>query len=179
MTTLTSRPPLSKDKRRARFLEFVRRVDPDVDPTGILLFRQVRHADNLLTRAAEKSLERAGLSWPKFMLLVVLYGNEAYGTGEGMQPSELSDLQGIPRNHVSMVLAALEEEGLISRELHGTDRRKRVICLTARGRKMLNAKLGPQFQHISQCFAAFSPEERATLSALLAQLSDSLSETNP
>ncbi len=167
-----------QEQRRQQFLDFIKRVGPDADPTSILLFRQVHKADHLLTRSAEKQLEIAGLTWPKFMLLLVLQAHENFGTGSGLQPSQLSDLEGIPRNSVSALLAGLEEEGLISRELHGTDRRKFVIRLTPQGREILSSRLSTQFQHVTQCFAAFSQEERATLLDLLTRLTESLSEKN-
>ncbi len=178
MVTPTSTSPRSKEQRDAHFLDFIRRVSPGADPTSILLFRQVVKAHHLLTHAAEKQLEVAGLSWPKFQLLLVLQGNETYGTGGGLQPSELSDLQGIPRNTVSELLASLEQEGLVSRELHGTDRRRFVIRLTPQGRKTLKSRLGTQFHQITICFAAFSAQERATLLELLTRLTQSLSEMN-
>jgi DNA-binding MarR family transcriptional regulator len=157
-------------------LDFVRRVDPEADPTSVSLFRQVRRVDHLLTRSAERQLEIAGLSWPQFQLLLALQGDESYGTGDGLQPSELSDVQGIPRNTVSELLASLEEEGLISRELHGTDHRKFVIRLTPQGRKTLKSKLGTQLRQITKCFAALGAQERATLLELLTRLAQSLSE---
>ncbi len=175
----TSTPPLrTREQRQAQLLDFIRRVDPGADLTSILLFRQVRKADHLLTHAAEKQLEIAGLSWPKFMVLMVLQANEALDSGTGLQPSELSELQGIPRNTVSELLAGLEEEGLISRELHGTDRRKFVIRLTPQGRRTLKSKLGTQFREITKCFAALGAPERATLLELLTRLTQSLAETN-
>lgn len=173
-TSTTS--PVSKRPRDTQLVDLIRRVDPEADPTSILLFRQVRKLDHLLTHAAEKQLEMAGLSWPKFMLLMVLHGNETYGSGNGLQPSELSEIQGIPRNTMSELLADLEEEGLISRELHGTDRRKFVIRLTPLGRKTLKSKLGTQFREITKYFAALGPHERTTLLELLTRLSQSLSE---
>lgn len=178
MATSTSVPPRTKEQRQAQILDFIRRVDPEADLTSILLFRQVRKVDQLLTRSAEKQLEIAGLSWPKFMILMALQGNETLGPGGGMQPSELSELQGIPRNTVSELLGGLEEEGLISRELHGTDRRKFVIRLTSLGRKTLKSKLGTQFRQITRCFAALGSQERETLLELLTRLSQSLSEMN-
>ncbi len=178
MATITTPPPLSKKQRDAQFLDFIRRVAPEADPTSILLFRQVRKVDHLLTHAAEKELEIAGLSWPKFMILSVLRGNETLGTGGGLEPSELSDLQGIPRNTVSELLASLEHEGLISRELHGTDRRRFVIRLTPQGRKTLKSNLGTQFRNMTKCFAALGARERATLLELLTRLSQNLSEMN-
>ncbi len=176
MATIPATLPHTQEERRALFLEMIDRVSPGADPTSVLLFRQVKRADRLLTRYAEKQLEIAGLSWPKFMLLLALQGNETYGTGSGLQPSELSDLQGIPRNNVSEILASLEEEGLVSRELHGSDRRRFVIRLTPQGRKTLKSRLGIQFHQITKCFSAFSAQERATLLELLTRLTQSLSE---
>jgi DNA-binding MarR family transcriptional regulator len=176
MPTPTSTSPGSKGQREAHLLDFIRRTSPQADPTSILLFRQVHRANHLLTHAAEKQLEIAGLSWPKFQLLLALQGNETYGTGGGLQPSELSDLQGIPRNTVSEILASLEEEGLVSRELHGTDRRRFVIRLTPQGRKTLKSRLGTQFRQITRCFAALAAQDRATLLELLTRLNQNLTE---
>ncbi len=178
MLTQTSEPPRAKELGELQLLDFIQRVSPGADPTSILLFRQVLKANHLLAHAAEKRLEIAGLSWAKFMLLLALQGNETDGAGGGLQPSELSDLQGIPRNSVSALLASLEEEGLVDRELHGTDHRKFVIRLTPLGRKTLKSKLGTQFRQIRKCFAAFSGEERVTLLRLLTRLTQSLSEPN-
>ena len=176
VTNPLATPPHPHEHKETEFLNLIERVSPEADPTSILLFRQVQKVHHLLTRSAEKQLEIAGLSWPKLMLLLVLQHHETEGTDSGMNPSELSELQGIPRNHVSMLLASLEEEGLVRRELHGTDRRKFLIHLTPQGRKILKAKLGTQFRQITKCFAVFDPEERATLLELLRRLAQSLSE---
>lgn len=176
MTTPTSSVSRTKERQRAQLWESIERVIPESDPTSILLFRQVHQANHLLTQAAKKQLEAAGLSWPKFMLMLLLQGNETYGAGRGLQPSALSDLMGIPRNHVSTLIAALEEAGLIHRELHGTDRRGFIIRLTPRGRKTLRSRLGAQCRQITRCFAAFKPKECATLLALLTRLTQSLAE---
>ena len=178
MAISTSIPFHTPEHKDAQLLDFIERVSPEADPTSILLFRQVHKADHLLTRHAEKQLELAGLSWHKFMLLMVLHGNETFGTGGGLQPSELSELQGIPRNNVSPLLSSLEEEGLISRELNGRDRRKFVIRLTPQGRKTLKSKLSTQLRQITKCFAGFSQKERATLLEYLTRLTQNLIEMN-
>ncbi len=179
MTTRTDASSRTKEQRRDQFWEFIRRIDPEADPTSVLLFRQIHRVDHLLTRTVEKELEIAGLSWPKFMLLLVLQVNETYGSGEGLQPTELSDLQGIPRNTVSELLGSLEEEGLVNRELHGTDRRKFVIRLTPQGRRTLKSRLGTQIRQITKCFEALGTHERATLLEHLSRLSQSLDKNEP
>ncbi len=91
-----------------------------------------------------------------------------------MQPSELSDWQGISRNTVSALIASLEKDGLISRELHGMDRRRFLIRLTPEGRRLVKAKLGSQFKFASSCFKDLSPQDRKTLADLLTRLNESL-----
>ncbi len=178
MATITSPSPHLTEPKEPQILDFIERISPEADPTSVLLFRQIKRADRLLTRFAEKELEIAGLSWPRLMLLMMLQGHETFGTGEGLQPSELSDLQGISRNNVSALLAGLEEEGLVSRELHGTDRRKFVIHITPKGRQVLKSNLGVQFEQISKCFAGLDDQERGTLLELLTRLNRSLSAMN-
>jgi DNA-binding MarR family transcriptional regulator len=171
-------PSGTKAEKVAKLRDFIESVSPESDLTSVLLFLQLHKVNHLLTRTAEKELEIAGLSWPKFMLLLVLQSNETYGRGGGMQPSELSDLQGIPRNNVSALLAGLEEEGLISRELHGSDRRKFVIRITPQGRKTLKSKLDSQFRQITKCFASLGAQKRTTFLELVSQLTQSLSAMN-
>jgi DNA-binding MarR family transcriptional regulator len=167
----------SWDEAKAKQLtEFVCGVSPEADPTSVLLFRQVLRANHQLTQAAEKGLGAAGLSWAKFRMLLELQRHEKDATAEGMQPSELSELQEISRNTVSGLIASLEEEELVSRELHSTDRRKFVIRLTPKGRRVLKSKLTNQFLFATDCFGVFSQGERETLLRLLMRLNSSLAE---
>ncbi len=163
------------DEKRKRFSEFIRQVCPAADSTSVLLFTQVMHANNLLEQAAERNLG-AGLTWAKFRLLMNLNRGEHRGAVEGMQPSELSDSQGVSRNTVSALIASLEKDGLISRELHGTDRRRFVIRLTPEGRRLLKTKMSGQFKFVTQCFDGFSAPERQTFLEFLSRLNHSLVE---
>jgi DNA-binding MarR family transcriptional regulator len=108
-------------------------------------------------------------------LLLDLFRDEKYGAGEGLQPSDLSELQGTCRNTVSALIASLEKDGLISRELHRTDRRKFVIRLTPQGHRVVKPKLASQLVFVTDCFRAFSPSERQNLLHLLTRLNQSLS----
>ncbi len=161
---------------RKRFGEFVRRVSPGTDPVGVMLFGEFLHTSNQLMQVAERNLAEVDLTWAKFRLLMSLQRAEKSDALDGMQPSDLSEMQGISRNAVSALIAGLEQDGLISRKLHGSDRRKFVIRLTPRGRKFVRAKLDDQFQLVSHCFDALSEEERNCLSEFLVRLHRSLAE---
>ncbi len=161
---------------QTRFLEFVKQVSPEADPTSVLLFVSIMHAKNHLSTASERNLGTAGLSWPKLRLLMSLQRQEQHGDCKGMQPSELSSLQGISRNTASALIAGLEEDGLISRELHETDHRKFLIQLTPEGRRVLKTTLDSHFRFLTHCFAGFTPAERQTLLELLTRLNEKLTE---
>lgn len=160
----------------ADYLEFVRKVSPDADPDSVFIFGSLLRVSRQLMQAVEKHLSSAGLSWAKFRLLLDLQRHEFLGETQGLQPSELSDLQGLSRNTVSALIASLEQEGLVSRELHSTDRRKFVIRLTPRGRRVLKSKLDKEFKFLTECFAGFTPNERKTLFNLLTRLNATIAE---
>ncbi len=162
--------------RREHFMDLVRRASPGADPTSVMLFGQMMRASRLLEHIAERELETSGLTWAKFRLLLDLHRSEQQGAREGMQPSELSEMQNVSRNTVSALIASLEKDGLISRELHGTDRRRFVIRLTHEGRRVLHAKLDRHFRFVTHCFDHLDAAERETLLQLLSRLNQKLCE---
>ena len=169
---------LNLDGEKRRFLDFVRRACPTADPTSVILFGQVMHANNLLEQAAERNLGGVGLTWAKFRLLMNLYRCEQHGVTTGMQPSELSDVQGVSRNTVSSLISTLEKEGMITRELHVTDHRRFVIHLTPEGRKLMKTNMAHQFKFVTDCFTGFNASERQTFLDFLARLNQALAEKN-
>ena len=169
---------LHLDGEKRRFLEFIRRVCPTADATSVVLFGQLMHANNQLEQAAERNLGGAGLTWAKFRLLMSLFRGEQHGVTAGMQPSELSDMQGVSRNTVSSLIATLEKDGLITRELHGTDRRRFVIHLTSDGRKLMKTNMANQFKFLTECFTGFNASERQTFLDFLARLNQALADKN-
>jgi DNA-binding MarR family transcriptional regulator len=161
-------------EKQQKFLEFIREVSPSADPKSVILFGQIMRAKNYLAQAAEKHLGSAGLSDAKFRLMVNLHRAESCGT-QYMQPSELSEMQGISRNTASALIASLEKDGLIHRELDGTDHRKFLIHLTPEGRKLLKSHQKGHFEFITRCFEGFSATEREALLDLLTRLNKDLS----
>ena len=168
--------PVLDHEKRERFLEFILSVSPSADPTSVFIFGILARVSRELMQAVEKHLATSGLSWAKFRLLLDLQRNENLGRKEGLQPSELSEMQGLSRNTLSALIASLEGEGFISRELHRTDRRKFVIRLTEKGREILNSKLDRELQFVTECFSSFTVAERETLYELLARLSTDISK---
>jgi DNA-binding MarR family transcriptional regulator len=56
-----------------------------------------------------------------------------------LSPSELAEAIQIPAHGISRMLEGLESEGLLERKLHPQDARKRVLTVTEKGKKALQA----------------------------------------
>lgn len=114
------------------------------------------------------------LSSARMRLLIRLTVDNRLGRETGLLPSELSDHLGVSRNTVSALLNGLEEQGLIERHLHPTDRRQLLIRITPAGEALVHER-APEFAaFVSGLLSALSVEERETLSILLAKLLNSL-----
>jgi len=128
-------------ERRVKFLVFAQELNPDIDPESLRLMDSLRKTSHAVYRAGEDSLAEAGISYARFRLLMhLLFAEEIDGRSE-LNPSEISEKQGISRNTVSSLIRELENEELIDRHLDKKDRRRFKIRLTENGRLRSNTAL--------------------------------------
>ena len=104
------------------------------DPAKIDLFRHFKVISHLLSLLSGQ-YHKETLSVARMQLLVRLLVERNLGNTEGISPSGLSKFLRVSRNTVSALLNGLEEQGLIERELHPTDRRQFLIRITAAGER--------------------------------------------
>jgi len=159
--------------RRAHSPE-VERIMADIfsteDMSKLELFRKLKAVSHLLSHLAGEYRKDVKLSQARMRLLIWLAVSDRMGNERGLLPSELSRFLGVSRNTVSALLNGLEEQGLIERHLHPTDRRRLIIRITPGGHDLVCAR-APEFgAFVASLFEALSPEERATLLALLDKL---------
>ncbi len=114
------------------------------------------------------------LSAARMRLLVRLVIDRRMGREEGLAPSGLSDFLGVSRNTVSSLLNGLEEQGLIERHLHPTDRRQFLIRITPAGEDLVHQRAPAFATYVRNLLSALSQEERQTLELLLGKLFTSL-----
>jgi DNA-binding MarR family transcriptional regulator len=144
------------------------------DMSKLDLFRKLMKVSNLLSHVASEYREDVKLSHARMRLLMRLAVSDRIGDDQGLPPSELSRFLGVSRNTVSALLNGLEDQGLIERHLHPTDRRQFLIHITPGGHDLVCAR-APEFgAFVASMFEVLSPEERATLLALLDKLYESL-----
>lgn len=163
---------LEDDETRDKWRSLIQTLNPEIEPSAIRLMEQLRQVWRTLYVIGENSIDASGLSYAQYRILLSLfYAEELHGRSQ-LNPSEISDAQGTSRNTISGLIRALENEGLVERQLDEQDRRKFNIRLSQRGRALVKTHSSAHMQTVSQCFTALSPAEQETLQQLLAKVDE-------
>lgn len=157
-------------EKREKWFTFVQELNSEIAPDALRLMEKLRMVSHALHQIGEVSLADADLSYARFRLLMRLLFCEEFEGRVELNPSEISEKQGVSRNTVSSLIRDLEGEGLIERHLDQKDRRRFNICLTEDGRSRVRAHAGQHFQIIANRFSVLTPEEQAQLNDLLTKL---------
>ena len=143
---------------------------PDIDPKTIRLMDELGFVSRTMYHMGEHSVDEAGLSFAQYRVLMHLFFAEEMGDRGELNPSEISDRQGVSGNTMSSFIRNLEEDGLIERKLDPADRRRFNISLTDSGRALVGQHTRTHLETIDHCFSALSSEEQDTLFQLLQKL---------
>lgn len=134
------------------------------------LDRQVCFALYSASRAAtavyRPVLEELGLTYPQYLVMLVLWENEPRGV------KEIGEELGLDSGTLSPLLKRLEALGLVERRRSGEDERRVAIHLTPAGRE-LSAKAGAIPQRLAQT-AGLTAAELDQLRSTLGRLTDAL-----
>ena len=110
-------------------------------------------ATNAVTRAYRPLLEALGLTYPQYLVLLVLWE-------DGERPvTQIAHRLGLPPHGVSPILRRLEDAGLVTRERRGADRRVVTIVLTRTGIELEAQASRVQFSVVEQTRLACSELE--------------------
>ena len=119
-------------------------------------------------RWVKSRLQDRGLTYARMRLLGALY------CGGPQIMSSISDELGVTRRNVTALVDALEEEGLVRRKPHPTDRRATVIELTRKGEQTTDSMYDEHREAVSELFLELSEEDRRELARLLGLLREAL-----
>jgi DNA-binding MarR family transcriptional regulator len=119
-------------------------------------------------RWAKSRLRDRGLTYARMRLLGTLH------CGGPQIMSSISDELGVTRRNVTALVDALEDEGLVRRQPHPTDRRATVIELTPEGERTTGAMYDEHRQAVAELFADLSEEDQRELIRLVGLLRDAL-----
>ena len=85
----------------------------------------------------------------------------------GRSQNEIADQLGVAPSRVVVLVDELEADGLVERQHSRTDRRRRVVQLTDKGRAAMAGLVGAAADHEDELCAPLSPDQRRTLAELL------------
>src|SRR5215211_1911846 len=119
-------------------------------------------------RWVKSRLQDRGLTYARMRLLGTLY------CGGPQIMSSISDELGVTRRNVTALVDAMEEEELVRRKPHPTDRRATVIELTRKGERTADAMYDEHREAVSELFLELSEEDQGELIRLLGLLRDAL-----
>ena len=158
-----------KDKRR-KWMQFMQGFNPQIDPQTMRLMDELGYVSRSIYHMGEQSVEDVGLSFAQYKVLMHLFFAEQMGERTELNPSEISDRQGVRRNTMSSFIRNLEKEGLVERRLDAHDRRRFNISLTDAGRAVVSQHIRHHLETIDRCFSALSADEQKSLLNLLQKL---------
>jgi DNA-binding MarR family transcriptional regulator len=148
----------------------------DVDATGVELRSAIRILANQYDAIEDEALRQAGLSGPRWTLLMRLIGEEELRGNTDVSPTYLSRCLRVSKNTVSSLLNGLEEQGLVERVLDSEDKRSFHIHLTPEGRATVKQTAPEHLVFLNRVVSRLSPDERKQLASLLAKLYSGLTE---
>ncbi len=154
--------------------ELVSDLARDADPSGVEIMRLVRTVCNIYDARVDDALRETGLSGPRLGLLLRMRAEEKRGGMCGMSPTHLSQCQNVSKNTISSLIAGLEEQGLVERELDRTDKRVFRIHLTEAGREAVQETAPEHVAYLNALAGGLTEAERVQLIGLLEKLHASL-----
>lgn len=158
---------LHDEQRREKWARFIQTLNPDLDPQALRLMDEFRMVSRAIYHLNEQSVAIPGLSFAQYRVLMHLFFAEQMGDRGILNPSEISDRQGVSRNTMSSFIRNLEDEGLVERSLDPDDRRRFNIGLTDAGRELVRQHARQHLESMGQYFCALTSEEQETLLQLL------------
>lgn len=132
-------------------------------------------ASRLLTKAYHPLLSREGLTYPQYLVLLVLWEKD------GQPVNDIAKRLFLETNTVTPLIQRMEKEGIVGRHRGECDGRQTIVTLTPRGRR-LQRELAEVPSTVGKAVVCDSvrpesaPELFRTLDDMIAQLSNSLKQ---
>lgn len=150
----------------ARIQEQWRRERPDLDSSPQGVFGRLHRLAAHLTDELAIVFERHGLSEGEFDVLATL---RRAGSPFELTPGELADQTMVTSGAMTKRVDRLIAAGLARRRAAADDGRKRVVGLTAKGRRTIDAAFTEHLANEHRLIAALTVDEQRQLESLLAR----------
>ncbi len=139
-----------------------------LDTSGTHLWLVMMKAHRTLERVATRSIDSSEVGLSDFAVMEMLLH-------KGPQPvNEIGRRVELTSGAITTAVDRLESRGLVTREAHSSDRRARIVRLTAAGEKQATRIFAGHKAAMDMVASALSKTERATLIELLKKLGTSV-----
>ena len=139
-----------------------------IDTSGTHLWLVMMKAHRTLERVATRSIDSSEVGLSDFAVMEMLLH-------KGPQPvNEIGRRVELTSGAITTAVDRLESRGLVTREAHASDRRARIVRLTAAGEKQATRIFAGHKAAMDMAASALSKTERATLIELLKKLGTSV-----
>lgn len=141
-----------------------RRLRPELDPSAMSVEGRILRLAGLLERRLGTLLAPWGVDPGQFDVLATL---RRCGGRRGLCPTDLVGAAMLSSGAMTNRLDRLETAGLVRRTPDPEDRRGIRVCLTPKGRRLVDAVIASRFAAADETIACLTPKEaRATAAAL-------------
>ena len=103
----------------------------------------------------------------KVLLYLKLFQND-------VEPSVIADFICVPRQTMTSILDGMEKDGLIVRQEHPSDRRRKLVRFARKGNALAERPLKEFRRHEAQAMAALTPGELSSMLASMRKFSEAL-----
>lgn len=93
---------------------------------------------------------------------------------ENLSQKDIADEYGLPKQTVNNIIKRLESEKIVELKTSDKDKRRKIICLTTKGREYVNEKLGNIIERENKAASIVGAEKLTKLNDLLIELNDVL-----
>ena len=157
-----------QDISRARRIVGAMNRESVAEGSSLRLVDEFASFGPLYLKWVRSRLQDRGMTYARMRLLGALHCS-----GPQIMTS-ISDELGVTRRNVTALVDALEEEGLVRRKPHPTDRRATVIEMTARGARTMDRIYDEHRAAVADLFAELGEEDRDDLARMLGALREAL-----
>ena len=116
---------------------------------------------NLYEKVTLSVREKYGLSYMEFVVLLFIANNSEY-----KKASDIVEILGIAKSHVSETLNTLEEKGLVERKRDTQDKRSSILEVMERAKDIIEEGRRAQKEYHDLVFGSLAEEEMEELERL-------------
>ncbi len=133
-------------------------------PQGVTIWLALWRVSKDIDRIAQADIASLGLCFTDFGVLEILLHRGP------MPVNSIAETVMITSGSMTTAVDRLVDRGLVRRTAHPTDKRVRMVELTAEGRSLIEKAYGEHAQTIERTFEVLSAQERSDLLSILLKL---------